>query len=154
MASKTCSKCGGRMGEGFLLDHTHGGYRDTQWVEGPPVTLAADPDQLGAAAGNLLSNAIRFSPPGGTVRLEVAVRPDRVCIDVRDQGPGISETDRARVFEPFYRGERQPEEKAGRILASKLPIARDRQGSRPCHLQVAVAGCRRFRTTTRRSPVR
>ena len=25
------------MGEGFLLDHTHGGYRDTQWVEGPPV---------------------------------------------------------------------------------------------------------------------
>jgi len=78
-------------------------------VEGPPVTLAVDPDKLGAAIGNLLSNAIRFSPPGGTIRLELVLEPDRVCIDVRDQGPGIAAADRARVFEPFYRGERQPE---------------------------------------------
>lgn len=78
-------------------------------VEGPPVTIAADPDKLGAAIGNLLSNAIRFSPVGGTIRLDVGVQADRVTIDVRDQGPGIAEPDRARVFEPFYRGERQPE---------------------------------------------
>lgn len=78
-------------------------------VEGPSVTLAVDPDKLGAALGNLLSNAIRFSPPGGTIRLELAAEPDRVRIDVRDQGPGVAAADRARVFEPFYRGERQPE---------------------------------------------
>jgi two-component system sensor histidine kinase GlrK len=79
-------------------------------VDGPPVSLAVDPDKLGAAIGNLLSNAIRFSPPGGTIRLDVTVEPDRVFVDVRDQGPGVAEADRPRVFEPFYRGERQPQD--------------------------------------------
>lgn len=78
-------------------------------VEGPSVALAVDPDKLGAAIGNLLSNAIRFSPPGGTLRLETGAADAGVRIDVRDEGPGIAEADRERVFEPFYRGERQPE---------------------------------------------
>lgn len=79
-------------------------------VEGAPVQLTVDPDKLGAALGNLLSNAIRFSPPGSTIRLQVFAAEGNVCIDVRDEGPGVAETDRARVFEPFYRGERQPED--------------------------------------------
>jgi len=33
--SKLCAKCGGRMSEGFTLDHTHGGYKQATWVEGP-----------------------------------------------------------------------------------------------------------------------
>jgi two-component system sensor histidine kinase GlrK len=78
-------------------------------VEGAAVTLTVDPDKLGAAIANLLSNAIRFSPPGGTIRLQVAVEQGKICIDVRDEGPGVSQADGARVFEPFYRGERQPE---------------------------------------------
>ena len=36
MRSKTCSKCGGRMSEGFLLDHTYGSQKDIHWVEGAP----------------------------------------------------------------------------------------------------------------------
>lgn len=78
-------------------------------VEGEPVTALVDPDKLGLAVANLLSNAIRFAPPDSTLHLAVSATQDQVCIDVRDEGPGVAEADRARVFEPFYRGERQPE---------------------------------------------
>jgi two-component system sensor histidine kinase GlrK len=77
-------------------------------VEGEPLWAEVDPDKLGTALGNLLSNAIRFSPPGATIRLSVTRVPGRACIDIVDQGPGVAAADRARVFEPFYRGERQP----------------------------------------------
>ena len=79
-------------------------------VEGEPVSLPVDPEKLGTAIANLLSNAIRFSPRGGTVRVQLSSQPDFVRIDVLDQGPGVAETDRERVFEPFYRGERQPQD--------------------------------------------
>jgi len=77
-------------------------------VEGEPLVAEVDPDKLGAALGNLLSNAIRFSPLGATIRLSVTRVPGRACIDIVDQGVGVAAADRARVFEPFYRGERQP----------------------------------------------
>ncbi|HSV81271.1 MAG TPA: ATP-binding protein, partial [Ramlibacter sp.] len=79
-------------------------------VEGPPLALPVDAEKLGAAVANLLSNAIRFSPAGGTIRVELADIPAGVRIDVCDQGPGIAEDDRERVFEPFFRGIRQPED--------------------------------------------
>lgn len=78
-------------------------------VEGGPLAVDVDPEKLRAALGNLLSNAIRFSPPGGSIRFALARQPGLACIDIRDEGPGVAEGDRARVFEPFYRGERQPE---------------------------------------------
>jgi two-component system, NtrC family, sensor histidine kinase GlrK len=77
-------------------------------VEGAPLQAEVDADKLGAALGNLLSNAIRFSPVGATIRFSVTRVPGRACIDIADQGPGVAAVDRARVFEPFYRGERQP----------------------------------------------
>jgi two-component system sensor histidine kinase GlrK len=78
-------------------------------VTGDAPAIDVDPDKLGAALGNLLSNAIRFSPPGGRVDLRLAAGPGRVVIDIADQGPGVSPSDRERIFEPFYRGEIQPE---------------------------------------------
>jgi two-component system sensor histidine kinase GlrK len=78
-------------------------------VQGAPVWLPVDPDKLGAAVANLLSNAIRFSPYGGAIRVQLSATPQGVHIDIRDEGPGVAEADRDRVFEPFYRGERQPE---------------------------------------------
>ncbi len=77
-------------------------------VEGGPVAAEIDADKLGTALGNLLSNAIRFSPLGATIRFFVTRVPGRACIDIVDQGPGVAAADRARIFEPFYRGERQP----------------------------------------------
>jgi two-component system, NtrC family, sensor histidine kinase GlrK len=77
-------------------------------VDGPPLVAEVDADKLGTALGNLLSNAIRFSPVGATIHFSVTRVPGRACIDIVDQGPGVAAADRARVFEPFYRGERQP----------------------------------------------
>ena len=78
-------------------------------VEGEPVTVMADPAKLGTAVANLLSNAIRFSARGGTIALAVSSTGDTASIEISDAGPGIAPDDRDRVFEPFFRGERQPE---------------------------------------------
>ena len=77
-------------------------------VEGPAVVLPVDRDKMASAIGNLLSNAIRFSPFGGQVRVLLSTQPGRLRIDVQDQGPGVAPDDQGRIFEPFYRGERQP----------------------------------------------
>ena len=77
-------------------------------AEGVPVTMPLDREKIASAVGNLLSNAIRFSPHGGHIRLVLIDLPGRACIDIVDQGPGVAEADRDRIFEPFYRGERQP----------------------------------------------
>lgn len=77
-------------------------------VEGPAAVLPVDREKMASAIGNLLSNAIRFSPPGASVRITLDRRPGRLQIEVQDQGPGVAPADRERIFEPFYRGERQP----------------------------------------------
>jgi len=77
-------------------------------VTGEALQVEVDPEKMRMALGNLLSNAIRFSPVGATIRFTVSRLPGRACIDIVDQGPGVAMADRARVFEPFYRGERQP----------------------------------------------
>lgn len=52
---------------------------------------------------NLLDNAARFSPEQGTIRVSARRRADAVVIEVSDEGPGIPESDREKVFDPFYR---------------------------------------------------
>lgn len=69
-----------------------------------------DPEKFAVAIGNLLSNAIRFSPQGGAINITLSRLSDSVAIDIIDQGPGISEADKPRIFEPFFRGERQPKD--------------------------------------------
>ncbi|MGH8621392.1 MAG: sensor histidine kinase, partial [Burkholderiales bacterium] len=53
--------------------------------------------------GNLLDNAIRYTQQGGQVTVRVTVAPAAVSLSVEDNGPGIPEPERARVFERFYR---------------------------------------------------
>jgi two-component system sensor histidine kinase GlrK len=78
-------------------------------VTGAPVWADVDADKLGVAVGNLLSNAIRCSPVGGEVEIALhAAREGKVAIEVADRGLGVAPADRARIFEPFYLGERQP----------------------------------------------
>ncbi|MFY3385778.1 sensor histidine kinase [Paracidovorax sp. MALMAid1276] len=79
-------------------------------AEGPEISMAVDPEKIASAVSNLLSNAIRFSPKGGTVRLQLSRHAGTVRIDVMDQGPGVASADRDLIFEPFYRGERQPDD--------------------------------------------
>jgi two-component system sensor histidine kinase GlrK len=78
--------------------------------------LLLDEEKIGIAIANLLSNAIRFSPPGGVIDLAFGTRLGWVTLDIRDQGPGVAGTDRERIFEPFYRGQRQPEQPSAHAL--------------------------------------
>lgn len=67
--------------------------------------IRADGAALRKAVRSLLSNAIRYSPENGVVRLDVAVSPTQIHILVDDQGPGIPEEQREQIFEPFVQGE-------------------------------------------------
>ncbi len=93
-------------------------------LEGEAAPLAVDADKLSAALGNLLSNSIRFSPVGGTLFITLASQRDLVRIDIQDQGPGVAPADRGRIFEPFFRGELQPED-AVRGTGIGLSIVRE-----------------------------
>jgi signal transduction histidine kinase len=70
-----------------------------------PVQLRADPEDLELVWSNLLENAIRFSPDHGTVKLTVRASNGRSCIEVADQGPGISASELPHIFERFHRGD-------------------------------------------------
>jgi signal transduction histidine kinase len=53
---------------------------------------------------NLLTNAFRFTPPGGAVSLAVSSTADRLLLEVADTGIGISDEEQNMIFEEFYRG--------------------------------------------------
>jgi two-component system, OmpR family, sensor histidine kinase BaeS len=72
-------------------------------VRTPPEGLVvhADPARLRQLVANLLDNASRHSPPGGTVLVAASRHGDHYHLEVHDQGPGIAAEDRESVFEPF-----------------------------------------------------
>jgi len=69
-----------------------------------PGSVRAQPALLERAVLNVLDNAVKWSPPEGHVSVWLR-RDDRWVLDVRDQGPGISEVDLPRVFDRFYRAD-------------------------------------------------
>ncbi|HEU4426483.1 MAG TPA: HAMP domain-containing sensor histidine kinase [Pilimelia sp.] len=71
-----------------------------------PVRLRADPERLHQVMANLLDNAARHSPAGGSVTVATRRSGGRVLIDVTDEGTGIPPEQRTRVFERFTRGDR------------------------------------------------
>ncbi len=71
----------------------------------PGARVEADPDRLAQVLGNLLSNAVRFSPPGGVVEVAAAVHGSFVRTSVVDRGEGIPRDFQARVFEKFSQGD-------------------------------------------------
>jgi two-component system sensor histidine kinase BaeS len=70
------------------------------------LTANADPQRLSQVLGNLLDNAVRHSPQGGTITVKAANAGDGVQVDVTDQGPGLSPEELSLVFERFYRGDK------------------------------------------------
>ncbi|MGA7262192.1 MAG: ATP-binding protein [Stellaceae bacterium] len=66
--------------------------------------IAADERRLKQALFNLISNAIKFTPPGGAIRIEAERRDSELLLTVADSGIGIPPSDQARMFEKFERG--------------------------------------------------
>ena len=75
-----------------------------QIVPGAPVTITGSPLLLERAVGNLIANAIKFSPMGCVVELAVREVGDCAELTIRDHGPGVPEAELAYLFRPFYRG--------------------------------------------------
>jgi protein-histidine pros-kinase len=84
-------------------------------IPGFPVQANVDRDRVGQAIDNLLSNALKFTPAGGRVRVRLHTRRDVAEIEVADSGSGIRESDSQRIFERLYR--------SGSAVAQQIPGA-------------------------------
>jgi two-component system sensor histidine kinase BaeS len=111
---------------GRLLDHAYGAFaeearqRDIDYryeANGGPV-IVSDGDRVLQVISNLLSNAFKWTPDGGTIELSLAGANGSLEVEVSDSGPGISRENRERIFQPFI-----SQDSNGTGLG--LPIARE-----------------------------
>jgi signal transduction histidine kinase len=125
-----------------------------------PVPLRGDPDLMREAVSNLVDNAIKFTPAGGSVRIEARMADRRPFLRVRDTGPGVPAHERARIFERFFRGERSGKspghglglsiaEKIATLHGLKLTVEDDDPGARFELLAPAPACATREREPSR-----
>ncbi|HEX8410429.1 MAG TPA: ATP-binding protein [Thermoanaerobaculia bacterium] len=82
-------------------------------IAGDPVTTNADPVRLYQILSNLLTNAVKFTPPGGSIEVAVVTTPSDVQIGVRDNGRGIEPELLPHVFEDFRQGPAAPSGELG-----------------------------------------
>lgn len=90
----------------------------------PGIWVDADEAALGRVIRNLLDNAVRHSPEGGTVRLTARRESEFVTISVSDEGPGFPPEIRDEAFDQFIRGDRARSRQAGGGAGLGLSIAR------------------------------
>jgi two-component system sensor histidine kinase ResE len=74
-----------------------------QWQTPDLHSPLADRARLVQVLNNLVGNALRFTPAGGEVRIDVQEKGTEIVVEVSDTGPGISEEDQARLFQRFFR---------------------------------------------------
>jgi two-component system OmpR family sensor kinase len=87
--------------------------------------VQGDGDRLSQVFTNLVDNAIKFTPPGGTVTLSSQVADDYVSLSVEDGGPGIPAGERERIFERFYQTDKSRRGDRTRGVGLGLAIARE-----------------------------
>ncbi len=89
--------------------------------------LHGDRDKLELTLHNLIGNALKYTPEGGEVRVDVRSEDGQLTVDVTDTGYGIAEADQARVFDKFYRAK---DERISDITGSGLGLALAREVAR------------------------
>jgi signal transduction histidine kinase len=72
---------------------------------GEPLVIRADRDRVAQVFGNLLGNAVKYSPDGGLVEVSGWVHGTTARVEVRDQGIGVSKEHHSRIFTKFFRGD-------------------------------------------------
>lgn len=74
----------------------------------PPAHIVGNQAQLESLFENILTNAIKFSPKGGTISIQTDVNNDGIDVKIQDAGPGFHEEEVTKVFKPFYQGRKSP----------------------------------------------
>lgn len=114
-----------------------------------PVVVEGNARRLRIIIDNLISNAVKYTPLSGEIRVDLSATADATLLDVRDSGPGIREQDTPHLFEWFYTGPRQ----AGAILKATgmgLAIAQEYAHQHGGHIQLKESSIgAHFRLTLR-----
>lgn len=114
-----------------LLDHAYGAFTEearrreidyTLDTDGQTPVIVSDGDRVLQVISNLLSNAFRWTPDGGTVELQLEARNGQVSVDVVDSGPGVPPERRRAIFQPFVSQDMNGTG-LGLPIASELAIA-------------------------------
>jgi signal transduction histidine kinase len=86
-------------------------------------SIRFDADRVAQIIGNLLSNAVKYTPVGGAIQVAAFADANNLCVKVSDSGVGIRQEEKAKIFQPFFRGDPSRRIKQGMGLG--LTIARD-----------------------------
>jgi signal transduction histidine kinase len=87
------------------------------------ATVFCDEKWISQAIGNLLKNAIDYSPEGGSVSVSISRSEAYAYLSVSDEGPGVSQEDSSKIFQSFYRGSSAGRSKKGSGLGLSLAKA-------------------------------
>ncbi|HTM62674.1 MAG TPA: HAMP domain-containing sensor histidine kinase [Burkholderiales bacterium] len=106
-------------------------------VEAQKATLEADPQKLRSIVDNLISNAVKFTPPGGSISVRARALSGEAVIEVMDSGPGVPLEERESIFNLFFRGRTKSESS---VKGSGLGLAIARELVEAHGGQIAVVG--------------
>ncbi|ABE49181.1 periplasmic sensor signal transduction histidine kinase [Methylobacillus flagellatus KT] len=70
-----------------------------------PTLIQADREKIHSVLDNLISNAVKYTSPSSSIRISITHQAHQAIIEVHDGGPGVMASDKAKLFEPFYRGD-------------------------------------------------
>jgi two-component system sensor histidine kinase GlrK len=102
-----------------------------------PGTIQADPEKLRSILDNLLGNAVKFTPPGGTIVVSARSTARETVIDVVDSGPGVPAEEHDSIFDSFFRGRAKP---SGRVEGTGLGLAIARELAEAHGGRISVVG--------------
>ena len=108
-------------------------------VDAQASSLEADPDKLRSVVDNLISNAVKFTPPGGRIVVRARVASGEAVIEVLDSGPGVPVEERESIFKLFFKGRTKSD---GGVKSSGLglAIARELVEAHGGHIAVVPEG--------------
>ena len=123
-------------------------------IEAQPAMLEADPEKLRSIVDNLVSNAVKFTPPGGTILVRAKAMAGDAVIEVMDSGPGVAPEERESIFNLFFRG-RTKADTSVKGSGLGLAIAREFAEAHGGHIAVVPDGAGgHFRVTLPRRSAR
>src|SRR3954463_6186289 len=124
-------------------------------VDAEPAMVEADPEKLRSIIDNLVSNAVKFTPPGGRIMVRARVQSGEAVIEVIDSGPGVPPEERDSIFDLFFRGRGRGEDTRIKGTGLGLAIARELVEAHGGHIGVVPEGSGgHFRVTLPRRSAR